>query len=74
MLNPTAQHVARTNTPLQVGVNAAAAYTQTQWKSDMTLAKGKGIDAFVLNIATPLQGSTADQIVCRLLDTDRLVC
>ena len=58
----------------QVGVNAAASYTQTQWKSDMTLAKGKGIDAFVLNIATPLQGSTTDQIVGRLQAMARAGC
>lgn len=34
----------------------ALSYTLDTWKSDMALAKAVGIDAFALNVATPLNG------------------
>jgi hypothetical protein len=46
---------------IQVGNNGA--YTADDWSSDIQLAASKGIDAFALNIAPPLQGTTASQVV-----------
>lgn len=40
----------------------AGSYTETQWQSDIKLAKAAGIDAFVLNIAPPLAGTTSIQV------------
>ena len=37
------------------------AYTVADWQSDISLAASKGIDAFVLNIATPLSGTAGSQ-------------
>lgn len=44
-------------------VGNTASYDINKWKSDITLAKSYGIDAFVLNIAMPFEGSTATQMV-----------
>lgn len=40
----------------------AGSYTETQWQSDIKLAQEAGIDAFVLNIAPPLVGTTSTQV------------
>lgn len=39
-------------------------YAVSNWQSDISLAASAGIDAFVLNVATPLSGATT-QVVCR---------
>lgn len=44
-----------------VGNNGA--YTIENWTNDILLASGFGIDAFVLNIGTPFEGTTATQLV-----------
>lgn len=51
----------------QVGNNAN--YAVSDWQNDISLAASKGIDAFALNIATPLAGSTASQIVSLTLES-----
>ena len=42
-----------------VGNNGA--YTVSNWESDIKLASSKGIDAFALNIAPPLEGTVSAQ-------------
>lgn len=44
-------------------VGNTAAYTTEQWTSDIELAQSYGIDAFVLNIGTPWEGTSATQAV-----------
>ena len=44
-----------------VGNNGA--YTIENWTNDIVLASSFGIDAFVLNIGTPFEGTTATQLV-----------
>ncbi len=48
-----------------VGNNGA--YTVEKWTEEIVLASSFGIDAFVLNIGTPFEGTTATQLVSRLL-------
>lgn len=43
-------------------MGVTTSYTVDKWTSDIKLAQGKGIDAFVLNIATPYEGNTATQV------------
>jgi hypothetical protein len=59
--------VAGQNVFAHVIVGNTAAYDVSQWVSDIDLAASYGIDAFVLNIGTPLAGTTATQLVMRSL-------
>ncbi|KAK5164026.1 Glucan endo-1,3-alpha-glucosidase agn1 [Saxophila tyrrhenica] len=56
-----AQQIAAQAVFAHVIVGNTAAYTLETWKSDIKLAASKGIDAFVLNIAPPLEGTVLEQ-------------
>lgn len=54
-----------------VGNNGA--YTPANWTKDIMLASSFGIDAFVLNIGTPFEGTTATQLSYAYLAANELI-
>jgi Glycosyl hydrolase family 71 len=50
-------HASKCGFPSQVG--NVPSWTQADWVNDMTLASGRGVDAFALNIANNFSGNAA---------------